>query len=540
MGDADSRATPDMRGAWWVVACCAIPLFAVCVNTTSVNTALPAIADELNADMAGLQWVVNSYILVAAAFVVTGGQLGDLLGRRRMLLVGVGLFGAASLLIALSESVGMLIVGRSLQGLGSAIIVPVTLSLVGVAFPPERRTAAIGVWAAVIGIGFALGPLIGGALTVSLGWEWVWWANLPVVLLGVLLTLGKVPESRDETREPAVDVAGIALLGAGSFALLLAITEGRSWGWSSARVLGLFAAAALLFGVFGFLEQRRRAPLVHLRFFRIPEFAAANAGTFAANFVLLGAFYIFNLYLQSFVALDYSAVAAGAALLPLSLTMFVVSLVAGPLAGRFGARWPVTGGFVLVAVGMLLLSDVSADSGFGALVPGFVLMGVGLGLVNGPTSAAAVAAVPTEDAGEASGVVNMARYLGGALGVALGAVVYLNAGIAKLNETLGAERVGTREEARLDQILSGAASTGREAVAGVPPRTRGDIVSGASDSVVDAFAAASRLSMAIALLGALSCVVLLRRPHERERHHPLHRAAAPGTAVATAHHHAPT
>src|SRR4051812_48222286 len=173
----------DRAGASWVLLCVSIPLFAVCVNTTSINTALPDIADNLDATLPSLQWVVNAYILVAAAFVVTGGRLGDLLGRRKVFLVGVALFGAASVLIALADSVGLLIVGRGLQGLGSAMIVPGSLSLVGVAYPPERRTAAIGIWAAVVGLGFAMGPLIGGALTESLGWEWVWWSNAPLVVL---------------------------------------------------------------------------------------------------------------------------------------------------------------------------------------------------------------------------------------------------------------------------------------------------------------------------------------------------------------------
>jgi MFS transporter, DHA2 family, methylenomycin A resistance protein len=525
----------DQRRAWWVLACVAIPLFAVCVNTTSINTALPAIADSLDTDLPSLQWVVNSYILVAAAFVVTGGRLGDLLGRRRVFLVGVAVFGAASVLIALADSVGVLIAGRGLQGLGSAMIVPGSLSLVGVAFPPDRRTAAIGVWAAIVGLGFALGPLIGGALTVSLGWEWVWWANVPLVAVAIVLALARVPESRDEG-ELSVDLPGIALLGTAAFALVFGLTQGREWGWGDARVVGLFVLAAALFAAFAGAESRRRLPLVHLRFFRFGGFTAGVVGTFAATLTLLGAYYYLNLFLQSFVVFDLSALEAGAALLPMSLSMFAVSLAAGPIAQRVGARGPVTLGFLSIGLGFLLVAQVDPGSKVVDLVPGFVLVGAGMGMVTGPTSAAAVAAVPEEDEGEASGVVNMGRYLGGSIGVAMTGALYLATGLSSLNERLGAENVGAREEARLDTVLSGAADTAREAVVSLPFSARADFTEAARNAAVDAFVAANRGMAIVALATAVVSLLLLRRPHRAERHHLAHAAAV----LHTAHHAVPS
>ena len=510
-------------------ACVSIPLFAVCVNTTSINTALPAIADDLDATLPSLQWVVNAYILVAAAFVVTGGRLGDLLGRRKVFLIGVALFGAASVLIALADSVGLLIVGRGLQGLGSAMIVPGSLSLVGVAFPPERRTAAIGVWAAVVGLGFALGPLIGGALTESLGWQWVWWSNVPLVALAIPLALARVPESRDEG-ELSVDIPGVVLLGSGSLALILGLTQGRVWGWSDPRVLGLFAASVALFAVFALVEQRRRLPLVHFRFFREGAFTAGVVGTFAATLVLLGAFYFFNLFLQSFVVFDLSPLEAGAALLPLSFGMFVVSLAAGPIAQRVGGRGPIAIGFLSIGLGFLLVSQIGEGSGVTDLIPGFLLIGAGQGLVTGPTSAVAVAAVPEEDAGEASGVVNMGRYLGGSIGVTICGLIYLNTGISKLNEHLPG--AGSAEEDRLDSVMSGAADSAREAVATLGPGTRGHFTVEARHAAVDAFAATNRVLAAVAFATAVASLLLLRGARARERHHLAHLAAG----LHTAHH----
>jgi EmrB/QacA subfamily drug resistance transporter len=510
-----------------ILLCVSIPLFAVCVNTTSINTALPAIADDLGANLPSLQWVVNAYILVAAAFVVTGGRLGDLLGRRKVFLAGVALFGVASVIIALSHSVGLLIFGRGLQGLGSALIVPGSLSLVGVAFPPERRTAAIGVWAAVVGLGFALGPLIGGALTVSLGWEWVWWSNVPLVALTIFLSLAQIPESRDEG-ELAIDVPGIVLLGIGSFALVLGLTQGRTWGWGDPEVIGMFVASAGMFGAFYVNEQRRRLPLVHFRFFREGAFTAGVLGTFTATLVLLGAYYFFNLFLQSFVVFDLSPLEAGAALLPMSFAMFAVSLAVGPIAQRIGPRGPVALGFLAIGLGFLLVAQIGQESGVEDLIPGFLLIGAGQGLVTGPTSSAAVASVPEEDAGEASGVVNMGRYLGGSIGVTICGLIYLNTGISKLNERL--ENVSPAEEDRLDSVLSGAADSAREAVAPLGSR-RAQFVVEARDAAVDAFAAANRVLAVIALATAVVSLLLLRR-QERERHHFAHAAAH----LHTAHH----
>ena len=235
----------------------------------------------------------------------------------------------------------------------------------------------------------------------------------------------------------------------------------------------MFAAAVGLFAAFVLNEQRRRLPLVHFRFFRNGGFTAGVIGTFSATLVLLGAFYFFNLFLQSFVVFDLSPLEAGAALLPLSFGMFVVSLAAGPIAQRVGGRGPIAIGFLLIGLGFLLVSQIGEGSGVTDLIPGFLLIGAGQGMVTGPTSAVAVAAVPEEDAGEASGVVNMGRYLGGSIGVTICGLIYLNTGISKLNEHLPG--AGSAEEDRLDSVMSGAADSAREAVATLGPGTRGAI-----------------------------------------------------------------
>jgi EmrB/QacA subfamily drug resistance transporter len=503
-----------------------VPLFAVCVNTTSINTALPAIASDFHSTQASLQWVVNAYVLAAAAFVVTCGDLGDIYGRRKVFVGGIALYALASVVIASSAGPELLVAGRALQGVGSAVIVPVSLSVIGVSFTAERRPGAIGVWAAVVGLGFALGPLIGGFLTDALGWQWVFWFNLPVSAGAVAFVYARVPESRDEDRKLSVDVPGVILLGLGSFALVLALNEGRGSGWTSPLVLGLFAGAAVLLTAFRLIEPRRPSPLVTFAFFRRPAFLAANVGTFMITFVLFAAFYIYNLYLQNDLLFDYPAVKSGAALLPLSLALFAVSLVVGRLVARFGARGPVTIGFLVTAAGLYLVSRVDAGSTYADLWPGFLLAGLGMGLVNGPTSAAAVSAVPEDRAGEASGVVNMARYLGGAFGVAVTAVVYSGVGVARLNDHLGADRVTSAQEHQLDQLLSGDASGLDHALAGFSPAQAADFKAAAKASVVDAFVAANRVMLVAALMGAVAAAILLRVRHPR-RYHRWHRTTAP-------------
>jgi EmrB/QacA subfamily drug resistance transporter len=518
---------------WWTLAAVCVPLFAVCVNTTAINTALPAIAQDFHSTQASLQWVVNAYVLAAAAFVVTGGDLGDIYGRRKVFVYGIGVYALASVVIALSTGAPMLIAGRALQGLGSAVIVPVSLSIIGVSFAPERRTGAIGIWAAIVGLGFALGPLIGGFLTDALSWQWVFWLNLPLSAAAIGFVFARVAESRDEDRKLSVDVPGVVLLGLGAFALVLALNEGRGSGWTSPLVLGLFGAAAVLLVTFRLIEPRRPSPLVTFAFFRRPAFLAANVGTFMVTFVLFAVFYVYNLYLQNDLLFDYSAVKSGAALLPLSLSLFGVSLVVGRLVQRFGARGPVTVGFLGTALGLYLVSQVDVGSTYADLWPGFLIAGLGMGLVNGPTSAAAVSAVPEDRAGEASGVVNMARYLGGAFGVAVTAVVYGGVGISKLNDHLGADRVTSTQERQLDELLSGDPTGLNHALAGFSPAQAADFKAAAKLSVVDAFSAANRVMIVAALIGAVSAAVLLRVRHPRH-HHRWHRASAPSTIHAVA------
>ena len=518
---------------WWALAAVLVPLFSVVVNTTAVNAALPSIGNELDASVSSLSWIVNVYLLVCASMVVAGGELGDMFGRRKMFLLGIAFFLVASVVIATASSTAQLIGGRAIQGLGAAFILPGSMSLIRVNFEGGQRVTALAIWGAIAGLGFALGPVIGGAFTDSLGWEWVWWSNLPILAAGIVLVLWSMGESKDEGRETAVDFAGLALLILGLFALVLALDQGRIWGWTSGKELIAYAVAALCLVGFGIVEPRVKSPLVHFGHFRERVFIASNVGTFLVTAVLIGLLYIGNLFLQTFVLHDYSALTTGLALMPMSMLLFVVSLFVGDLLKRFGPQLPITIGFLLIAGGFVAMSFQEPSSSYLSLLPGLVLLGVGLGLSFGPTSGIGVNAVPEDKAGEASGIINMSRYLGGAIGVAVLSIVYATVSLNQLNDKLSTERVPIDTEHTLDRLLSGSSDAAEKTLATLPASTKSDFVEATRQATVDAFNTSARVAAVMALIGAVACAFLLRKARAPVQHHEHHKRAAPGATVVT-------
>lgn len=496
---------------WGALVTACIALFLIAVNTTAINTAVSAIADDLSISSSTLAWAVNAYLLAVAAFVVLGGQLGDVLGRQRIFVIGMVLYTLAAIVVASSSSALQLIGGRALQGAGSAVLMPATMAILHDAFPREKQGLVLGIWGAVGGVAFAVGPLIGGFFTDVISWQWVWWSNVPVAIVALVLAGPMLRGLSGGKKGVRFDVTGIMLLAVGLFTAVLALQQGGRWGWSSPTVLGLLAVAAVTLAMFVLVELRVKVPLVHLRLLRDRVFAGANIATFANALGLIGILYFFNLYAQSSVLLDYSALLAGVALIPTGFGRFAGSLVGGRLADRIGARLPVAVGLAATAVGCVLLYTTEVTTTYSSLWWPTLLAGLGIGLTFATPSAAGLEAVPPEEAGEASGVINVFRYLGATLVIAVGSLAFTGVGLAELNHQLDAAGVDRVEEEQLDQALTGSPAAISNQVNQLQGAQRQAFVSGAQQGTVDGFAA-SMLVIAVGSIGGLVLWLFLVRP----------------------------
>src|SRR4051794_8651065 len=407
---------------WWTLAAMCFALFMVMLDNTVTNVALPSIQRSFDASLSALEWTINAYTLSFAVLLVTGGRLGDIFGRRKVFLIGVVIFGASSATIGLAPSEGWLVASRAVQGMGAALMMPATLSIITNAFPPSERGKAIGTWAGVSAIALALGPLVGGWLTEDVTWRAIFFINVPVAIVAIAVTLFSTHESRDESATKQVDYAGIATLTIRLTALVLALVEGNAWGWDSAPILGLFAVAIIGLASFLLIETRVKAPIVDFSFFRSRSFVGANLVAFAISFGMFAVFFFLALYMQNI--LGYSPLETGVRFLPSTVVIMVAGPVAGRLADRIGPRTPLVVGLLFVTVSLAWQSRIETDTSFAFLVVPFILLGVGMGFTMSPMSTAAMNAVDRSKAGVASGTLSMTRMVGGTFGVAaLGALV---------------------------------------------------------------------------------------------------------------------
>jgi EmrB/QacA subfamily drug resistance transporter len=408
--------TADNR-KWWTLAAVSFGLFMIMLDNTVVNVALPAIQRDLGATLSGLEWIVSGYALTFAALMLTGGKLADLLGRRRMFVAGLAVFAGSSLACALAPSVGFLIGARIVQGAGAALMNPATLSIISATFPPRQRGTAIGIWAGVSALALAIGPLVGGLLTEHVGWSSIFYLNVPIGIVAIAASFLLIDESKDTTEGRRPDVPGQLTSAVGLFALTYGLIEGNGFGWGSARIMGAFAIAAVALVAFALLERHQRAPMLDVRLFRNSTFAGANVVLLLVALAMFGVFFFLSLYMQN--VLGYSPVKAGAAFLPMTALIVLVSPLAGRLSDRLGSRWLLTGGMTLLAVQLAYFSRLGVHESFWTLVPGMLLGGLGMPAVMAPASASALSGVPVDSAGVGSAVLNSSRQLGGSIGVAL-------------------------------------------------------------------------------------------------------------------------
>jgi EmrB/QacA subfamily drug resistance transporter len=429
-----SRAVPAPRSGilerlatspnrkWWTLGAVGLGLFMIMLDNTVVNVALPTIQRDLGAQLSELEWIVTAYALTFAALLLTGGKLADLLGRRRIFVIGMAVFASASLACALAPNASFLIGARAVQGVGGALLNPASLSIVAATFPPRERGTAIGIWAGVSASALAIGPLIGGLLTEHVGWSSIFYVNVPIGVVAITASLLLIDESRDTSAGRRLDPFGLATSGLGLFALTYGLIEANSYGWTSPRIVGSFAIAALALAAFVVLEHRQERPMLDLGLFRNTTFVGANLVFLLVVLAMFGVLFFVSLYLQN--VLGYSPVKAGAAFLPMTVAVVLVAPLAGRISDRFGSRWLMTFGLVLVAAQLMYLSGLGIVESYWILVPAMLVGGIGMASTMPAATAAALSGVPVDKAGVGSAVVNTSRQLGGSLGIALmGAIV---------------------------------------------------------------------------------------------------------------------
>jgi EmrB/QacA subfamily drug resistance transporter len=412
-----------------ILAICSMSVLIVSLDTTIVNVALPAIHRSLDAPLSGLQWTIDAYTLVIASLLMLAGSTGDRVGRKRIFSVGLVVFTLGSGLCAAAPTLGVLVAARALQAVGGSMLNPVAMSIIRNVFEdPRERAQAIGVWAAMVGISLALGPVVGGGLVDTLGWRFVFLVNLPIGIAALVLTTLFVPESRAE-RPRRIDPVGQLLVILALSSLVYAIIEGQPRGWSSAEILTLFGVSLIAFVTLIGYELRREEPLLEVRFFRSAPFSGASAIAVCAFAALGGYLFLNTLYLQEVRHL--SAFHAGLYTLPIAAMALVLAPVSGRIVGRRGPRWPLLGAGLGITLSALLLTGLAPDTPVGLLLASYVLFGLGFGLVNPPITNTALSGMPAAQAGVAAAVASTSRQVGQTLGIAvMGAVAGAGAGQA--------------------------------------------------------------------------------------------------------------
>jgi EmrB/QacA subfamily drug resistance transporter len=437
-----SRLFAPENRKWWTLGAVAFALFMIMLDNTVVNVALPSIQRDLGIGLSELEWTVNAYALTFAVLMLTGGKLADFMGRRRVFIVGLAVFTVSSLACGLATSGEMLIGARTVQGVGAALMMPATLGIISATFPVEQRGMAIGIWAGVSAMALAFGPIVGGLLTEHIHWGWIFFINVPVGVLAIVVARLVIRESRDTSADQRLDLPGLLVSGGALFALVFGLIEAGTYGWTSPTIASLFAVAAVGLVAFVLLERRQRAPMLDLSLFRNGTFAGANLVAMLVFLAMFGVFFFVSIYMQN--VLGYSPVKAGAVFLPMTLLIMFLGPVTGKLSDRVGSRWLVTAGMILVGISLLIYSGLDADSGFWDLFPALILGGIGMATVMPPITAAALGSVPVTKAGVGSGVLNTFRQVGGALGIAvMGAIVASQI------------HVGPRNPAFVDQFMDG-------------------------------------------------------------------------------------
>ncbi|MDX6708971.1 MAG: hypothetical protein QOI48_4817 [Solirubrobacteraceae bacterium] len=493
-----------MHRKWWTLLAVCLATFMLLLDITIVNVALPDIASELDASFSDLQWVIDAYALTLAALLLTAGSLADLLGRRRVFAFGLASFTIASVLCALAPNALVLILARGAQGIGGAAMFATSLALLAQEFHGRERGTAFGIWGATTGAAVAIGPLVGGALTSGFGWPSIFYLNVPIGIATLLIALKRLPESRDEDAG-AVDWAGLLTFSGALFLLVFALIRGNEEGWESALIVTLFAGSALLLALFIAVERRQQRPMFDLTLFGNRTFAGASIAAFALSASMFAMFLYLTLYLQTI--LGHGPLETGLRFLPVTALSFVAAAVSGKLTARLPARALLGGGLGLVGVGLLLMRGLDADSDWTALLPGFIVAGIGIGTINPSIANAAIGVVAPARSGMASGISSTFRQVGIATGIAaLGAIFQ-----SQVTQRLTSALAGTPGAGASDGLAHAVSAGGApRAITAAPAAARPRL----ENAIHAAFTAALNdillVAAVVALVGGVLALALVR------------------------------
>jgi EmrB/QacA subfamily drug resistance transporter len=448
---------PSLERKWWTLIAVCTAIFMLLLDITVVNVALPDIQRSLHSSFADLQWVVDAYSLTLAAFLLTAGVIGDIFGRREVFAVGLALFSAASLVCGLSTDSLMLNLARAVQGVGGAVMFAVSLALIAQAFQGKDRGTAFGIYGGVIGGAVAIGPLVGGAITSAIGWRWIFFVNVPIGVVAILVTLTRIAESKD-TRVRRIDWVGFISFSASLFLLVFALVRGNDEGWSSATTVSFLAIAAVLMIVFFLNERRTNDPMLDLALFKRPAFVGVSVVATAISASIFAMFLYLTLYVQD--SLGFAPFSAGVRFLPLTVLAFLVAPFAGRLTVRIHSRYLLGIGMLLITAGLLLMSRIHPDSTWTVLLPGFIVAGFGIGMVNPVLASASISVVEPQRSGMASGANNTFRQVGIATGIAILGAVFQSQIVGHTSSVLRQTTVGQAVIHRAGAQLTAAEAAG--------------------------------------------------------------------------------
>jgi EmrB/QacA subfamily drug resistance transporter len=506
-----------MHRKWWTLAAVSVATFMLLLDITVVNTALPAIEEDLGASFTELQWVIDAYTLSLAALVLTAGVLADRLGRRRVFAAGLGIFTVSSLLAGLAPDPTFLNLARGLQGVGGAIMFAVSLALIAQEFKPGReRGMAMGVYGATIGVSVAFGPVVGGALVEGIGWESIFFLNVPVGIAAIAVTYAKLAESSDPNAS-RIDWAGLVTFSSSLFLLVLGLLRGNEEGWGSTLIVSLLAGAAALLALFLLIETRVKQPMLPLHLFKKPAFTGVQLAALAVSASMFALFLYLTFYLQGF--LGHDPLEAGLRYLPFTIVNFFVAAATGALISRVQARFLLSAGLGITGLGLLLMGGLDPTDEWTALLGGFLLGGAGVGLINPVIADVAVSVVPKEQSGMAAGINDTFRQVGIAVGIAAWGAIFLGRGADKVEQLAAGTPAATGERPR--QLVEAVSSGNLDsALAAVPAGQREAVGDAAREGFLTGINEIIMLGGILSIAGALVALWLVRE-RDIERSEPV-------------------